>query len=626
MNFILKGNLYGLICREQHIPVKNTIVRLYRYNDQQSVVAMATAQPKELFKIYTNEQLKAKSKDLIAETKTDEYGTYTFDLDERKHNYKGEPVELVLYYPDVPDYGQVNKKLPKKFKEFGVLVNIFQPKWKEKDDKFVYSIFNYTINSKNWCYIMSLLDLWFIFGKLTVCKTNVPIPGIEVIAMDDDVISDDKLGSTLTNTNGEFIIVYTSKEFKKTFLSPWINVETPLFPWNNGPDIYFKYAIGGSVFHEEPPSRGRASDRENVGNCFCVNLCLKKGPIDFPDPEVIPGFFKIGQNRAYHILNNIDSTTGRTKGKATTGWNDLAFYHNLSLLGSLNKTINSNPLEYKFQYEEWSAPGGVLITPWTNISKSEIANTIIGYTQELTGDIFNPVKITDYAIHPNPGEMEVLFDLSETWVKVPQMSNFVVNTNSLLINLISSKLMSGTVNMSGLVPGNDTASVQPLQNNRYFKLRMLKREEGNAATESIAGTSKEIALFNLVYSGVPQYGSWLPGTSTERGIACLDIKEMTGIGCGKITDSLTVKYTAANPNLGNVRVSMTGPVHPDGPHTFPAIAHDTAGEEAHGEVIYGNNAKKLKNCAYIVYVHADIKLTNGEVTHHDIWDHMAFCK
>ncbi len=623
MRFILKGNLYGMICREQQIPVKETIVRLYRYKDQQTVAAVATAQPKELFKVYSTGELSEKSNDLIAETKTDEYGTYTFDLDEKKHKYKGEPVELVLYYPDVPDYGQENKKSPKKFKEFGVLVNIFQPKWREKDN-FLYATFNYSINSKNWCYILSQLDLWFIYGKLTVCKMNVPIPGIEVIAMDDDVISDDKLGSALTNTNGEFVIVYTSKEFKKTFLSPLINVETPLFPWNNGPDIYFKYAIGGSVFHEEAPSRGRMKDRENIGNCFCVNLCLEKGPIDIPDDEeVIPGFFKIGQNRAYHIIDNIDSTTGRTTGKATAGWNDLAFYHNLSLLGSLNKKVNGKPLEYKFQYEEWSAPGGAVVSPWKDITKTEITNTIIGYKQELTGDIFNPIKITDYAIHPNPGEMEVFFDPSDTWIKVPQLSNFVVNTNGLLINLISSKLMSGTVNMSGLVPGDDTASVQPLQSNRYFKLRMLKREEGNAATEMIAGTSKELAIFNLTYSGVPQYGSWLPGTSTERGIACLDIKETTGIGCGKITNALTVKYTAANPNLGNVRVTMTGP---GGPHVFPAIAHNTIGEEAHGEVSYSGNVAALPNCAYIVYVHADINLTNGEITHHDIWDHMAFCK
>lgn len=622
MRFILKGTLHGLICREQQIPVKETIVRLYRYNNQDAVVAMATAQPKELFKIYSKEELSAKSKDLIAETKTDEYGAYSFDLDEKKQNYNGSPIELALYYPDVPDYGQTNKDKPKNFKEFGVLINVLQPRWRETNE-YIYATFNYAFNSKNWCYMMGLLDLWFIFGKLSVCDTQTPIPGIEVTAMDDDWISDDNLGSGLTNSSGHFLIVYTSKDFKKTFLSPWVNVETPLLPWNSGPDVYFKYSLGSGSM-DESPSRGRDKDRENIGNCFCVNLCLKKGPIDNPDDnEVIPGFFKIGQNRTYHILNNIDSTTGRTKDKAIAGWNDLAFFSNLSLLGSLNKKINSKPLEYKFQYEEWSAPGGMIINSWTDIKKPDIANTVVGYTQELTGDIFNPVKNTDYGIHPHPSEMEVFFDVSNTWIKVPQLSNFVVNTNGLLINLISSKLMSGTVNMSGLMPGNNAASVQTLQKNRYFKLRMLKREEGNAATETIAGTSKEIALFNLIYSGVPQYGSWLPGTSSERGVACLDIKEMTGSGCGKITNSLTVKYTAANPNLGNVNVSMTGP---GGPHVFPAITHNTAGEEAHGEVAYSGTVAALPNCAYIVYLHAAMKLTNGEDTHHDIWDHMAFCK
>lgn len=624
MNFILKGNLNGFICREQQIPVKNTIVRLYHYKNIETVAAMASAQPKEIFNIYSDEKIHAKSDNLIAETKTDEYGTYVFELDEKKHNYKGGPVEIVLYYPDVPDYGQENKNIPKHFEKFGVSLNVFQPKWKQKDNDLLYAIFNYTISSKYWCQILHRLDLWFIYGKLTVCQTKVAIPGIEVIAMDDDVISDDKLGSTLTNAQGEFLIVYTSKEFKKTFLSPFINVETPLLPWGNGPDIYFKYAIGGSIFHEEAPSRGRMADRENVSNCFCVHLCLEKGPIDNPDDqETIPGFFKIGQNRAYHILNNIDSTTGKTMGKPASHWNDRAFFRNLSLIGSLNKKINGNPLEYKFQYEEWDAPsGGSVVTPWTDIKKQDIANTVIGYTQELTGDIFNPVKITDYAIHPIPGEMEVFFD-ADVWIQVPQLSNFVVNTNGLLINLISTKLANTSVNMATLVPGNNVNSVQPLQKNRYFKLRMIKREAGNAATESIAGTSKEIAICNILYADVPQFGSWLPGTSTERGVACLDIKEMSGAGCAKITDALTVKYTAANPNLGSVWVSMQGP---GGPHIFPAIAHNTSGEEAHGEVAYGGVVKDLPPCSYIVYVHAELKLTDGEVNHSNIWDHMAFCK
>ncbi|SMO32692.1 hypothetical protein SAMN06265379_10142 [Saccharicrinis carchari] len=624
MRFFLRGHLYGLICREQRTPVKETIVRLYRYNNQDSVVGMATAQPKELFKIYSKEELSAKSKDLIAETRTDGNGAYSFDLDEKKQKYGGGPVEIVLNYPDVPDYGQENQDKPKGFKEFDVRVNVFQPKWRETNEGFVIATFNYTFNSKNWCYMMGLLDLWFIFGRLTFCNTQSPIPGIEVTAMDDDWISDDKLGSALTDSSGRFLIVYTSKEFKKTFLSPWINVETPILPWNNGPDVYFKYSLGGGSL-DEPPSRGRDKDRENVGNCFCVSLCLNEGPIPGPEDPTNPTFLRIGQNRAYHILHNIDSTTGRTTGKPTAGWNGLAFYDKLSLLGSLNKKMNGKPLEYKFQYEEWDAPGVPKMgATWTDIEKADIAHTVIGYTQVLipTPDGYEIIE-TPYAIDHQSGEMEVSF-ASDNWIKVPQESNFLPNRNGLLINLISTKLMNDSVDMAGLVPGDNVTSIQPLQKNRYYRLRMRIREEGNEPSEITVGVSKVLALFNFRYQNVPKNGSWIPtSVSSEIGVASMDIKEMVGAGCGKITNSLTVQYTAANPNLGNVWVRMTGP---GGPYAFPAIAHNTPGEEAHGEVAYGSSVSALPNCAYIVWLHADMKLTNGEITHHDIWDQMAFCK
>ena len=120
MQFILRGSLYGLICSEHQIPVKNTIVRLYHYKNSDSVVTATNAQEKELFTVLSGDELKEKASDLIAETKTDESGIYQFNLDDKKNKYTGGPVELVIYFPDRPDYGQENKKLPKGFKEFFV--------------------------------------------------------------------------------------------------------------------------------------------------------------------------------------------------------------------------------------------------------------------------------------------------------------------------------------------------------------------------------------------------------------------------------------------------------------------------------------------------------------------------
>jgi hypothetical protein len=95
--------------------------------------------------------------------------------------------------------------------------------------------------------------------------------------MDDDWITDDELGTATTDASGRFCIYYRSKDFKKTFLSPVVNVETPLLPWGNGPDIYFKFAFNGNDLPGEPSSRARQADRENVGNCLCVQLCVPLG-------------------------------------------------------------------------------------------------------------------------------------------------------------------------------------------------------------------------------------------------------------------------------------------------------------------------------------------------------------
>lgn len=621
MKYIFKGNLSAALCAERVTEVQNTLIRLYRFEDQSAFASFVAAQPKETYQIVEGNNLQKNNKLLLAETQTDESGNYVFEIDGDKTNYEGGPVVFMLYFPEVPDYGQGTENNKKKFKAFAYVLNIMQPKWRETNEGLMAS-WNYRIPTRVWCYILSRLDIWFIYGKLTVCQSQVPIPGIEIIAMDDDVISDDKLGSAITDSNGNFLIVYTSKMFKKTFLSPWINIETPVFPLNNGPDIYFKYAIGGSVFEKESPSRARQPDRENVGNCFCVNLCLKEGTINIDPDDPIASFFSIGNIRRYHILNNIDSLSGKTKDKSISHWNECAFFSSLTLIGSLSKKLNSKPLEYLFEIREYDQPGGLALGGWTEVDKTMMGNCVIGYKQEITSDPANPVKITEYAIHPEPGQEEVFHD--GNWIKVPQVTGFIPNADAGILTLKTHAFTGGDLNMTGLAPGNSTATVQPLQTNRYFSIRLKKREQANSSSAIVAGTSKPIAIFNRFYENVPQHGSWLPGTSRERGVACIDLLELSsGGGCAKITNSLHVKYTATNPNLGNVILYMLGP---GGPHAFAPVVYPTPGEEAHGTSAYSGSVASLPNCSYIVKIRAELKLTNGEHQHHNIWDEVAFCK
>jgi hypothetical protein len=220
-------------------------------------------------------------------------------------------------------------------------------------------------------------------------------------------------------------------------------------------------------------------------------------------------------------------------------------------------------------------------------------------------------------------DFKVEFD--GNWIKVPQYNGPSINDisfNGSLIKLKSTKLAGKTIDKSGLIQG---ASSAPLEKNRYFALRMLKREAGNNTSIVVAGFSRPIAIFNTFYDNVPQGGSWLPTPGNpELGIASVDLQELAvGGGCSKITNSITANYTAANPNLGTVSLSFTGP---GASNNFDPIIFPTPGEEAHGSASYNGNFGDLENCAYEVRLSAELNLTNGETQHNGIWDRVIFCR
>ena len=159
---------------------------------------------------------------------------------------------------------------------------------------------------------------WVTCGYVYDCRTKplTPVPGVKVIAFDRDWLQDDELGSAFTDSNGRFRIDYLISDFEKTPFSPLINIEcTP------GPDVYFRIeAYDGTVLLDEPSSRGRDSDRENVGPCFCVRLCVEE-PVG--NPGEYPYFTHVGD---FNIASDIDSTSGLTnKAKNSHGGRILDF-------------------------------------------------------------------------------------------------------------------------------------------------------------------------------------------------------------------------------------------------------------------------------------------------------------
>jgi hypothetical protein len=104
--------------------------------------------------------------------------------------------------------------------------------------------------------------------------------------------------------------------------------------------------------------------------------------------------------------------------------------------------------------------------------------------------------------------------------------------------------------------------------------------------------------------------------------------EEIGSGCAKITNTLTIKYTAAHPDLGSFSIGMDGP---GGPYAT-TLANDAAStaEDRWGTASVvlppGTEIADLANCAYLVRLSVTLLLTTGDSIPDPIWDEVAFCK
>lgn len=607
--YIFKGRLCGYICPECPEPLSNVIVRLYKIT--KDVTARAVASPKETFSILQDDAAQAKKGDLIAETRTDAEGNYTFNLGE-KTGYKGEAFEVDIYCETVP--GRKPGKKPPRPLQFSVTT--LQPAWRQTDAGFV-AVWDYCIPARFWCGVRARFDAWVICGQVSVCKADTSVGGVRVKAFDADWIQDDALGSAVTDASGRFRIDYLTEDFQKTPFSPFIN-----FEWIGGPDIYFSVeSLAGTTLLAEARARARDPDRENAGHCFCVQLCLAEQP---PTPEPLSVFTHVG---GYHFLTTIDSAPAGTG--LTIGGNR-AFYSTNRLNGILAKTLNGNPVEYMFEYAQYDPVTNVL-GAWTQVAQTQIARTVIGIWEHYdpVGPLDpNPIKTKEYTVNGTAGPNEMVASFTpDGWVQVPQENNVFgpsgfFQPNGNMIALISNTLAAfGSVNLAGLAAGaSSTSTGMALAQDRHFALRMWVREAGGANV--LGGTCERIAIDNTLYDNLvhhPSWGAW--SQSGALAVAMLDIAQLQADGCAGISNQLDVLYTAAHPNLGAVSIWMTGPGGPYGFTLAGPVTPDTFGTATPGFVV-----ADLVPCAYIVHLSVQVLLTTGDSVPDLLYDEIAFCK
>ncbi|MBB4806958.1 hypothetical protein HNP38_002254 [Chryseobacterium defluvii] len=620
MNYIIKGNLVAYLCRDRDCSeyLSQVKVRIYLPENETNIEAVSSAEIKDTFREVTEDEINAKHRRLVAETETEVNGAFSVEIDEK---YSRSALEIDFYCGSVPQ----PPLPPKKGKARQFHITTFAPQWEITGEQQEYTAdFSYIIPDKWWCLIKGqYFDVWTICGKLTDCKTGKPLAGIKVIAMDADFITDDELGSNTTDSNGHFKIYYTSADFKKTFLSPVINVETDVLPpFASGPDVYFHIEYEGQRFALET----KDDRRNNVGYCLCVKLCSKELiPVD---PSIPPSFTHFGITQRIPIEAGIDLATGKTTDK-------YAFFSSVNLVGTISKQINTKPMEYLFEYQEVADPSDALNpVGWSPVEPNMIDKTIIGYLWTYVGGP-NPIQYEPYYINGTGTEKTVTFN--GNWIKVPQDPKFAAHVDAEILKLNTEKL-TGVLSIDMSMPtsgiGSSTISAaRPHASNRYFAIRMKQREDGEPDTEAIAGTSKPIAIFNVLYQNVNKHGSWAPATVNDQRIALsVDLEEIISgsSGCSKITTDLHVKYGARNENLDNVSLSITGPHKPGQSFGFnPIIPMPSPETYGTTQLVFTpptDTVADLLPCAYTVSISATALLTTGDGNLSSYHDLVSFCK
>ena len=436
MKFVIKGNLRGLLCSDCELPINGTSVKIYKPAADSRETMLAVADTKQTFHQTSADELKAKEKLFIAEGQLQENGDFEVDLGDRS-GYDGGALEIDWYCGTGPI--KIGPG-PRKELDLQFHITTLQPMWQGNKGDTQFAYFEYSIDSKWFCRILSLFDIWVVCGIVTDCETRKPISGVRVFAYDVDLIQDDTLGDSYTDANGKFTIVYPGDNFRKTLLSPWLNIE-----WPAGPDYYFRIeSSSGAVLLSEDRTRGRQADRHNAHNCFCVKLCVKGGP----GVSDVPWFTEVGN---FSITSDIDAAGKTQIAKFGAGGVGYGFFGSVKLGGYATKRVPTAPgsaLYYRFLYSLDNVN-------FTKITTAQMENTALKVAtrqitwhggvafQDVVIDINQPASVPDSIPadnYPLPIADHVLHPDADGWVRVdqPALDNgfygslFYLNTNTIL--------------------------------------------------------------------------------------------------------------------------------------------------------------------------------------------------
>ena len=354
---------------------------------------------------------------------------------------------------------------------------------------------------------------------------------------------------------------------------------------------------------------------------ICVEYCVCVCP-----PTSTAIFTKIG---GYYYDFDVNSALG---GNGLTNDNR-AFFNTMRLNGGYALVNGAPQLQYRFETVQTDAAGNP-VGSWSPVLLSGIADTNIG-TFVLPGPpFFQEVWVVSPSApgshHVPSPTVAVINPDPDGWITVPLMFPFPgveFIPGSDLINFISQTLQAWLpADETGVMAGS--SANLPLVSDNYYGIRMRLRNVGDLSDGSDAGTCVHCAIDDTLYNNVAHHTYWDGYTGAgELAVCSIGITELIPAGCAEITNSLTVVFTAAHPNLDANGVSIIL-VGPGGPYSFtlsPA-APGTPGNWFGSALPNGWTLSSLPDCAYYLQLSANVLLTTGDDVPSPIYDLFAFCK
>jgi hypothetical protein len=333
------------------------------------------------------------------------------------------------------------------------------------------------------------------------------------------------------------------------------------------------------------------------------------------------------------------------------------FFDTLHLNGGISVVDGAPAVEYRFETISTSAEGSPTGS-WLAISGAQIIPTQIGsfirsipvapFFEEIAVVVNNPAGSV-------PGSVYSITPTADGWIQVPPLVptgepmvptgttgwQFLARETLLFLDTTQT-LPSSVVSIeeAGVAAGESAKTESPpgtqsLQTDVHFGIRMKLRDVGDKGEGGEAGTCEHIAINNTSYNDISHHPYWQGGLwnkdplhDSEIAVCSIGIAELAANPCSDLTDSMTVQFTAAHSNLGEVKVWMEGP---GGPYAFTLEpdAASTPGENLFGTASpSGWTFAEIPACAYLLKLSVDVLLTTGEtdIQPEPYVDYIAFCK